>query len=150
MAKISHANHLWKKKDPYNLRMVDMRCLVSVSSIVSVVEDVLKDLNRIDRDHASRKVRLNSFHSLEPEALPASKVIRSTAEELLQRHHNQDELFGALDATFGIYFNLGELGKAGCEENTPHCILNDGSVTDNFVHDVKLVITLMRILNNFL
>ena len=127
-----------------------MRDLVRVSSSVAVVEDVLKDLNRIDRDHASRKLRLNFFHSLEPEALLASKVIRSTAEELFQRHHNQDELFGALDATFGIYFNLGELGKAGCEENTTHCIHNDGSVTDNFVHDVKLVKTLMRIWNNFL
>ena len=63
MAKIPHADHLWKKKDPssYTLRMVDMRFLVSVSSIVAVVEDVLKDLNRVDRDHASSKVRLNFF-----------------------------------------------------------------------------------------
>ena len=141
-----------EEKDPssYILRMVDMRDIVSVSSSVAVVEDVLKDLKSIDRDHARSKVRLNFFHSLEPEALLASKVIRSTADEFFRRHHNQDQLFGALDATFGIYFNLGELGKAGCEENAPNCIHNDGSVTDNFVHDVKLVKTLMRIWNNFL
>ena len=45
------------------------------------------------------------FHSLEPEELLASRVIRSTDEELYQRHHNQDELFGVLDGKFGIYFN---------------------------------------------
>ena len=108
---------MWKEKDPssYTLRMVDMRDLVRVSSSVAVVEDLLKDLNRVDKDHARSKVRLNFLHTLEPEALLASRVIRSTAEELLQRHHNQDELFGVLDATFGIYLNLGELGKAAWE-----------------------------------
>ena len=82
-----------------------MRDLFRVSSSVAVVEDLLKDLNSIDKDHASSKVRLKFLQTLEPEALLASRAIRSTAEELLQRHHNQDELFGVLDAKFSIYFN---------------------------------------------
>ena len=63
MAKIRYADHLWKEKDPsfYSLRMVDMRDLVRVSSSVAVVEDVLKDWNSIDKDHANSNVRLNFF-----------------------------------------------------------------------------------------
>ena len=63
MAKIRYADHLWKEKDPsfYSLRMVDMRDLVRVSSSVAVVEDVLNDLNSIDKDQTVKCSRIFSF-----------------------------------------------------------------------------------------
>ena len=60
--------------------MVDVKDIVRVSSSVAVVEDALKDLNSIDKDHANSKVQLNFFLFFEQEALLASKVIRSTGE----------------------------------------------------------------------
>ena len=82
MAKIWRANHLWKENDPtfYTLRKLDMKDLVRVSSSVVIVEDVLKDLNSVDKDLTKSKVRLNFFRSLEPKAQLASKVIRSAGE----------------------------------------------------------------------
>ena len=82
MAKIWRANHLWKENDPtfYTFRKLDMKDLFRVSSSVVIVEDVLKDLNSIDKDLPKSKVWLIFFHSLEPKALLASKVIRSTGE----------------------------------------------------------------------
>ena len=79
MAKIWRANHLWKENDP-TFRKLDVKDLFRVSSSVVIVEDVLKDLNSIDKDLPKSKVWLNFFHSLEPKALLASKVIRSTGE----------------------------------------------------------------------
>ena len=160
MTKIRQSNHLWKdvhgnSTSSSSLMMVDLRDLVRVSSSVAVVEELLKELNQVDasssdggpskasHSHSEQKQRLSIVSRLEPEAQLASKAIRTASEDLLNRTLNKKEVssdadyFNILGATFQVYFNLGELGKAcweaaekalGAAEKASSQLLNPGNM----------------------